>query len=96
MSTWILVSCLVLVAVAIVFFSSVNWYRRHWLGDEESSSEPWTLDDLRRLRADGSLTQEEYEQMRAVIDCGVQGRRSAAESPIPALKSRIEPSQGIF
>lgn len=67
-STWIVAACLVLVLVTIIFLVVLSWYRRRLLSDEEASvSEPWTLDDLRRLRAAGSLTEDEYQRMRAAV-----------------------------
>ena len=74
-SAWIVAACVVLLLVAIVFLAVVGWYRRRLLSDEgTSSAEPWTLDDLRRLRADGSLTEDEYQRMRAAMIAAYQQR----------------------
>jgi hypothetical protein len=73
-STWIVVACLVLMAAAIIVFVAIMWYRRHWLDSGASaSSEAWTLDDLQRLRDQGSMTEEEYQAARAAMIASYRG-----------------------
>jgi hypothetical protein len=68
---WIFAGGAVLVVVALLFFAGIWRFRERWLKDRgtEESSEPWTLDDLRKLRERGQVTEEEYQKMRqAMID----------------------------
>jgi hypothetical protein len=81
-SAWIVVACLVLLLVAIVALLGISWYRKRVLSNEEaSSSETWTLDDIRRLRAEGSLTEEEYQRLRATIIATYRGREGDRNKP---------------
>ena len=81
-SAWIVVACLVLLLVAIVSLLVIGWYRKRVLSDEEtSSSDSWTLDDIRRLRAEGSLTEEEYQRLRATIIATYRGRDGDRDKP---------------
>ncbi len=44
------------------------WYYRRWRGETESpSTAPWTLDDLRKLREQGKLTESEYQKLRDAV-----------------------------
>ena len=75
-STWIVAGCLVLMAGGrLSCFVVVIWYyrRRSLSDDEPSSTVAWTLDDLRRMRAEGSLTEEEYQTLRAADDRALTG-----------------------
>ena len=73
----ILLSCLGLILGAILFGALIIWWRRRSLSEEQpSSSEVWTLDDLRRMRAEGSLTEEEYQRLRQVLIAAYKGKAS--------------------
>ena len=79
-ATWIIVTCLLLLIAAIVLYVGIWYYRRRWLDLPRSSSQPWTLEDLRKLRDRGTLTEEEYEAMRAaMIDAYRPGAPSSEE-----------------
>jgi uncharacterized membrane protein len=79
-STWIVVACLVLMVAAIILFVAIMWYRRHWLDSGDSaSSAAWTLDDLRRLRDQGSMTEEEYQAARTAMIASYRGGASIGE-----------------
>jgi len=56
-----------LILAAILFGSIIIWWRRRSMVDESTSKEVWTLDDLRRMRADGSLTEDEYRRLRETM-----------------------------
>jgi hypothetical protein len=57
---------LLLLAI-IVLALGVWYYRRRWLGGTESSTTPWTLEDLRQLRAGGDITEAEYQALRGAL-----------------------------
>jgi hypothetical protein len=63
----IIVAGLLLILAFCVLGVAIWYYRRWWMGQEETSGIAWTFDDLRRLRDDGDLTDEEYERMRAAL-----------------------------
>ena len=76
----ILLSGLGLILGAILFGAVIIWWRRRSLAEEQpSSTEAWTLDDLRRMRADGSLTEEEYQRLRQAMIAAYKGRDSDSE-----------------
>ena len=72
-----------LLALLLVGSAGVWYYRRRLTAGESGSSAPWTLHDLRQLRAAGQLTEQEYERLRSEIIAQFTGRRadSGAESP---------------
>lgn len=71
---WILWIGLGLILAVIVFGIFIAWWRKRSLSREvQTSSEPWTLDDLRRMKADGTLTEEEYQQLRATLIAAFKG-----------------------
>jgi hypothetical protein len=88
-STWVVVACLVLMVAALILFAAIAWYRKRWLDPGSSSSEAWTLDDLRRLRDEGAMNEQEYQAARsAMIEAyrgkGSEGRKtdSSPEKPL--------------
>ncbi len=57
-----------LVGALIVLWLGVWYYRRHWLESEASGVGPaWTLEDLRRLRDRGDLSESEYQALRGLV-----------------------------
>jgi hypothetical protein len=71
-----------LILAVIVFGIFIAWYRKRSLSREpQTSSEAWTLDDLRRMRADGTLTEDEYQQLRATLIAALKGGGKADSSP---------------
>ena len=76
----ILLSGLGLILGAILFGAVIIWWRRRSLADEQpTSTEVWTLDDLRRMRTDGSLSEEEYQRLRQVMIAAYKGRDSDSQ-----------------
>lgn len=60
----VIVTCLILMGAFMVLGLGL-WYIRRWLrGTKEDTTAPWTFDDLRKLRAEGKLTEAEYEALR--------------------------------
>jgi hypothetical protein len=60
---WLLV--IVIAAAAVVVLAMV--LRRKLLGGDETPDQPFTLGELRRLKAEGKLTEEEFARARAGI-----------------------------
>lgn len=82
-AVYIIGVCLLLLGVFFVLSLGIWYYRRRrQAGDSPASSVPWTLDDLRRLRNQGDLTEEEYQTLRANI-IGLYSGESPPETPIP-------------
>ena len=66
---------LVLILLVICFGILVAWWRKRSLSRElEGSSEAWTLEDIRRMRAEGTLTEQEYQQLRATLVAALRGQ----------------------
>lgn len=77
----------ILLGLAVIVLSVGLWYyRRRWLNSTDSSGAPWTLEDLRRLRDSGELTEEEYEALRATLK---NAYRSEISRPKPNATSGI-------
>ncbi len=70
----IIVACLLLILALCVLWLGVWYYRRRWMGEDAASGSAWTLEDIRRLRDRGELTEEEYQRMRAVLIRSYTGR----------------------
>jgi len=81
LSIWILITCLLLLAGIVILGLGVWYYRRRWLGSDETAGTPWTLEDLRRLRDQGDLSEEEYETMRAAM---ISALGAGSSKPDPA------------
>jgi hypothetical protein len=82
-------------SLLVIFFLALGvglWYYRRWRGEPDPpSSVPWTLDDLRKLRAQGMLTDTEYQALRDTIIGLHTGEPPAAatrEIPRPAAAQK--------
>lgn len=62
--------CMVLAGLVIVLGVAVMWLRRRFIeGEATGQREPMTLGDLRDLRAQGLLSQQEFDRLKgAIID----------------------------
>ena len=69
---------LVLVVIGLVV---ISWLRRRLGGDDGSDAGDFTLEGLRRLRAEGQISEAEFEQAKAAIIERVQGGIEASENP---------------
>ena len=68
-----------LVGALIVLWLGVWYYRRRWLGSEASGVGPaWTLEDLRRLRDRGDLSESEYQALRGLVVGSFEDRPAGA------------------
>jgi len=65
--------CSVLIAAVLVGLAAVYWVRKRLMDEpDQSASVGLTLNDLRQLRSDGKITEEEYERARARIAAGMK------------------------
>lgn len=55
----------VLIVLLVALWFVLIWLRKWYFGTSEDklSSELWTLADLRRMRAQGEITEDEYETL---------------------------------
>ena len=56
----------VLIVLLVALWLACIWLRRWYFGtsEDEFSSGLWTLADLRRMREQGEITEDEYETLR--------------------------------
>lgn len=66
-------SLVILVGAFAVLLVGIYW-RRRVLNTSQSPPEPWTLDDLRMLRDQGAVSEDEYERLRAALIRAFQGQ----------------------
>src|SRR5687767_12579557 len=71
----------ILLGLAVIVLSVGLWYyRKRLMEPTVSSGEPWTFEDLRRLRDSGNLTEEEYEALRSALKNAYRGDLSNKKS----------------
>lgn len=77
-------------AVALVVIVVVGWFAvariRRWMREDSTAEAAFTLEDLRRLRREGQLTEEEFETARAAMIGAV---RKAAQPDGAEIKRRV-------
>jgi hypothetical protein len=76
-ATWIIVACIVLIGIFVL--AVAIWYYLGWRRKQDASSSsavPWTFEDLRKLRDQGQLTEEEYKVLRTNM-IEMYGRKAA-------------------
>lgn len=66
---------------------------RAWMRPADETDEGFTLADLRRLRREGAITEEEYERAHATMVAAVRNRPSGKEAlpkkePLPRAERR--------
>jgi len=72
----LMITVLVLIMVIIIFGIGMLIYRRRWLDSaNQTSSTPWTLDDVQKLYDRGEITTEEYQAMRNAIIAAFRGEK---------------------
>ncbi|HSW44263.1 MAG TPA: SHOCT domain-containing protein [Phycisphaerae bacterium] len=81
----------VLILAVVVLFGGLWYYRRWWLERNVGDGGPsWTLDDLRRMRSEGQITDEEYQVLRATL----LGSFRQADGGGPAQGGPTSPVEG--
>lgn len=58
---------LILVVVLVVGFAAVLQIKKWLMAGDEPQATGFTLSDLRRMRKEGSMTEEEFEKAKALI-----------------------------
>jgi len=76
--TWVAGLALVGVAAMVLAVLVGRMLRRRMQSDEPR--EPFTLEDLRRLRASGQITEQEFHAMRAIVVARVRERIEEEEA----------------
>lgn len=100
----IILTCLMLGAAFLVLGLGL-WYYRRWrdrLNAPVSTS--WTLDDLRKMREQGQLSEQEYQTLRAQLIHEYSGKPQSGHPPTAAGKAdeqwdwvaKDEPGAGGF
>ena len=78
-------------SVALIVLVVVGWFAvvhiRRWMRDGSEGGAAFTLEDLRRMRREGELTEEEFETARAAMIGAV--RRDPPPS-IAEIKRRVQ------
>ncbi len=72
----------VLIVLLVALWLVCMWLRRWYLGTSEdaSSSGLWTLADLRRMKAQGEITEDEYETLRGQAIGSYQDKDDPADA----------------
>lgn len=64
-----------LIAAAVVVLGIGVWYYRRWYRSDGPTNSSWTLEDFRKMRDRGELTEAEFQRLRASVLGQVQGIR---------------------
>ena len=72
----------VLIVLLVALWFVLIWLRKWYFGtsEDEFSSELWTLADLRRLREQGEITEDEYETLRGQVFASHQDNDEPADA----------------
>ncbi len=82
-----------LIGAATLLFGGVWYYRRRWLeSDDRTGDEPWTLDDLHRMKQAGQISDEEYRVLRESIVAAFRGDKgSGSDTEAKRRNSAMQP-----
>ncbi len=91
----LVVPFIVLLAAILLGCAGVYLARR-WIRNDKQpvGTEPFTLDQLRRLHGAGDLTDEEYDRAKTKLVARVKERAVQADSPPPENGDRGKPHDG--
>lgn len=90
----IMLACLMLAGAFLVLGIGVWLVRRWQRGSTADTTAPWTFEDLRKLRADGKLTEEEYQTLRGeMIAMYSKEVRSEASPAAPLPRQQRKPEE---
>ena len=82
----VLTAVLGLIALIFVGWLAISAIRR-WMGPASSAANGFTLDDLRRLRKAGQMTEEEFSRAREAMLGSVRSKSSAV---VPSTKLQLQ------
>jgi len=82
----IIVPAIGLIAIIVVGWFAITGIRR-WMRSGDEGAVPFTLDDLRRMRREGQLTDEEYETARAAM---IGEARKNPPPSVAEIKRRVQ------
>jgi hypothetical protein len=66
-----------LICMLVVMFAVIAWLRKRMSPTQEQQTQGFTLADLRELRKQGAMSEEEFERAKAKIVQGVQAALTA-------------------
>lgn len=83
---------LVLLGLVVLVAAVAPWLRRWYYSDQSTADVGFTLGDLRRLHAEGQMTDEEFERAKARIIAGARRalERQASETENVPDKMDVE------
>lgn len=85
--------CAVLAVAVFVLFGGLWYYRRRWLRTINTpSGTPWTFDDLRNMKEQGQIDDEEYRSLRAAMVAAF----SADKTESPSFENPIEDEELVW
>jgi len=85
--------CAVLAGLVFVLFGGLWYYRRRWLRSMDShSGTPWTFDDLRIMKEQGQISEDEYRSLRAAMVAAY----SAGKTEMPSSESLVEDGDVVW
>lgn len=72
----------VLIVLLVALWLVCIWLRRWYFGTSQDESSPglWTLADLRRMREQGEITEDEYETLHGQAVAGYQDKDEPADA----------------
>ena len=77
----IFVWLLVLIVMIVAGFVLVAWVTRRLKASDDSSSAGFTLSDLRELRRQGKMTEEEFERAKTAMLASIRARELTKKVP---------------
>lgn len=80
-----------LVVIVLVLGGIAIWLRKKTSSPISNTSEGYTLQELRRMHAEGELTDEEFEKAREVMITGIKGRQDS--DPGPSEEAETHPNR---
>lgn len=73
----ILIWSISLICMMVVMFAIIAWLRKRMSPTQEQQTQGFTLADLRELRKQGAMSEEEFERAKAKLVQGVQSAMAA-------------------
>jgi hypothetical protein len=83
---------LALIGLILALFAAITYLKRRWTVPEEPTGSGFTLADLRQLRREGKMTDEEFERAKALI-LATYKRAQARDAGAPAGKPGLPPDR---